>query len=282
MNNVLKSRDDCEEVGDKELMEETCGRPLGLKFNHKTGDLYIADAYKGLLVVGPDGGVATKILTEADGVTFGFTNGLEIDPEAGVVYFTDSSTRYQRRNHISVILSGDESGRLIRYDLGTKQTSVLLDKLVFPNGLALSEDGDFIVMAETTKCRILRYWLQTERAGTVDVFSDLDGFPDNVKRNDKEDVVRGLAGLATGYPKLGNAVLKMMPFDPMRLVSMTAKWRGGGFAVKLNKEGLIVGTLDGKNEGSRWTSISEVVEKDGCLWIGSVTMPFAGVIDAQN
>ena len=35
-----------------------CGRPLGLKFNEATCDLYIADAYFGLLVVGHNGGVA--------------------------------------------------------------------------------------------------------------------------------------------------------------------------------------------------------------------------------
>ena len=35
-----------------------CGRPLGLQFFAKTGDLYIADAYLGLMKVGPDGGEA--------------------------------------------------------------------------------------------------------------------------------------------------------------------------------------------------------------------------------
>lgn len=30
-----------------------CGRPLGLKFNSETGELYVADAYHGLGVVPP-------------------------------------------------------------------------------------------------------------------------------------------------------------------------------------------------------------------------------------
>lgn len=76
--------------------EHICGRPLGLRFDKKSGDLYIADAYLGLMKVGPEGGLATSLTTEAEGVLFGFTNDLDIDEE-GNVYFTDSSTQYQRR-----------------------------------------------------------------------------------------------------------------------------------------------------------------------------------------
>lgn len=69
---------------------------MGLRFDKKTGDLYIADAYFGLLKVGPQGGIAATLTTEAEGVPVGFTNDLAIDEE-GTVYFTDSSTNYQRR-----------------------------------------------------------------------------------------------------------------------------------------------------------------------------------------
>lgn len=76
--------------------EHICGRPLGLRFDKRTGDLYIADAYMGLLKVGPEGGLATPLVTEAEGVPLGFTNDLDIDDD-GTVYFTDSSISYQRR-----------------------------------------------------------------------------------------------------------------------------------------------------------------------------------------
>ena len=80
-----------------EKMEHICGRPLGLRFYEKTGELYIADAYLGLLVVGPNGGQASRVVTEADGIPLVFTNGVDIDQRRGLVYFTESSTRYQRR-----------------------------------------------------------------------------------------------------------------------------------------------------------------------------------------
>jgi len=78
-------------------LEPVCGRPLGLKFNSATCDLYIADAYYGLLVVGPEGGVATQLAASAEGVPFRFMNALDVDSRTGVVYFTDSSIYFQRR-----------------------------------------------------------------------------------------------------------------------------------------------------------------------------------------
>ncbi|CAN0876701.1 Protein STRICTOSIDINE SYNTHASE-LIKE 10 [Linum grandiflorum] len=79
-------------------MEPKCGRPLGLKFNPVTCDLYIADAYLGLLVVGPEGGVARKLVTTSpEGLPFRFLNALDIHSATGIVYFTDSSIYFQRR-----------------------------------------------------------------------------------------------------------------------------------------------------------------------------------------
>lgn len=76
--------------------EHICGRPLGLRFDKKTGDLFIADAYFGLLKVGPEGGLATSLVTEAEGIPLKFTNDVDVDGE-GNVYFTESSAHYQRR-----------------------------------------------------------------------------------------------------------------------------------------------------------------------------------------
>lgn len=78
-------------------LEHICGRTLGLSFSGLNGELYIADAYMGLLVVGPNGGLASKVASEAQGTPFGFTNGVEIHPTNGAVYFTDSSSCFQRR-----------------------------------------------------------------------------------------------------------------------------------------------------------------------------------------
>ena len=78
-------------------MEHVCGRPLGLRFEKKTGNLYIADAYFGLQVVGPAGGLATQVVTEVEGQPLHFTNDMDIDEHEDVIYFTDTSRSFQRR-----------------------------------------------------------------------------------------------------------------------------------------------------------------------------------------
>ncbi|XXG82523.1 hypothetical protein AAC387_Pa10g0452 [Persea americana] len=127
--------------------EHICGCPLGLRFDKKTGDLYIADAYFGLMKVGPEGGLATSPVTEAEGVPLRFTNDLDIDDE-GNIYFTDSSAHYQRRNFMQLVFSAENSGRLLKYEPLTQRTTVLLQNLQLPNSVSMSRDGSFFVFSE--------------------------------------------------------------------------------------------------------------------------------------
>lgn len=223
-------------------LEHICGRPLGLRFDKKNGDLYIADAYLGLNVVGPTGGLATQLAIEAEGHPFHFTNDLDISEDEGVIYFTDSSTVYQRRQNILVLLSGDATGRLMKYHKSTKEVKVLLRGLAFPNGVALSKDGSFLLVAETSNCRILRLWLRGPKAGKVNTFADLPGFPDNIRRNSNGQF----------WVALHSA------------------------AIKLSGEGKILEIL-GDWQGKTMKNISEVEERNGKLWIASVEMPYIGV-----
>lgn len=76
--------------------EKWCGRPLGLRFHRETGELFIADAYYGLMAVGESGGVATSLAREAGGDPVHFANDLDIHMN-GSIFFTDTSTRYSRK-----------------------------------------------------------------------------------------------------------------------------------------------------------------------------------------
>lgn len=275
-------RNDCEGLPDPERAEHICGRPLGLRFNERTGDLYIADAYMGLLVVGPHGGLAAKVATQAQGVAFRLTNGVDIDQSSGVVYFSDSSSRYERRNHISLIISGDKTGRLMKYDPKSEEIMVLLNNLSFPNGVALGQNGQFILVAETTNCRILKLWLESPKAGIVEVFAQLPGFPDNIKRNPKGEFWVGIHSRRgkflewiLSYPWIGNAVAKL-PIDITKMTSYLSKWIGHGLALRLREDGEILEMLEDRN-GKIWKYASEIEEKNGYLWIGSV-----GSIDRKS
>lgn len=55
--------------------------------------------------------------------------------------------------HFFILLEGEATGRLLRYDPPTKTTHVVLDVLVFPNGVQFSKDHSFLLYTETTNCR---------------------------------------------------------------------------------------------------------------------------------
>lgn len=70
---------------------------------------------------------------------------------------------------------------MIHYSRKTGALKVLLDKLWFANGVALSPAEDFVVVAESHSSRLMRVWLKDEKKGKVDVFYDgLPGAPDNL------------------------------------------------------------------------------------------------------
>ncbi|KAI3470146.1 hypothetical protein Pfo_026809 [Paulownia fortunei] len=133
-------------------LESKCGRPLGLRLDRKSGNLYIADAYYGLMVVGPQGGLASPLATHADRKPILFANDLDIHNN-GSIFFTDTSNRYNRVDHFFILLEGEATGRLLRYDPPTKTTHVVLEGLAFPNGVQLSKDQSFLLYTETTNCR---------------------------------------------------------------------------------------------------------------------------------
>lgn len=59
------------------------------------------------------------------------------------------------RDHFLIMLEGEASGRLLRYDPPTGTTHVVLDGLTFANGVQLSQDQSFLLFTETTNCRLL-------------------------------------------------------------------------------------------------------------------------------
>ncbi|KAF8036279.1 hypothetical protein BT93_C2104 [Corymbia citriodora subsp. variegata] len=266
--------------------EQICGRPLRLKFSGATCDLYMADAYFGLLKVGPRGGVAEQLATSSGGVPFNLTNALDIDARTGAVYFTDSTTVYQRRNYMLSIEKGDKTGRVLKYDPHNKRVTVLLSGLSFPNGLALSKDSSFLVVAKTGNIQLLKIPLSPSKTGhhatpSQVFYPQLARYPDNIKRNDKGEFWvalnsgRGLVLPKTEGPDQGALVQGQGHVDGDEIPWFTKD----PVAMKISEEGRVVEVLDG-GFGTAFESVSEVEEFGGTLWIGSVTMPYVGKFKA--
>ncbi|KAL8211389.1 hypothetical protein R6Q57_005826 [Mikania cordata] len=263
--------------------EHVCGRPLGLRFDKKTGDMYIADAYFGLLKVGPDGGLATPLVTKAEGVPLKFTNDLDIDDD-GNIYFTDSSAKFQRRNFMHLVFSAEDSGRLLKYDTHTKQTTVLLRHLQFPNGVSLSKDGSFFIFCEGSKGRLIKYFTKGPKAGTSELFANLPGFPDNIRTNEKGEFWVAIhtrrsiyTYLCALFPKLRIIMLKLpIPIKFHYLLSVGGRLHA--LIMKYSPDGKILQVLE-DTQGKVVRAVSEVEERDGKLWLGSVLMSFIAVYD---
>ncbi|KAF5897375.1 adipocyte plasma membrane-associated protein, partial [Clarias magur] len=166
--------------------EHVCGRPLGIRVG-PNGTLFVADAYLGLFEVNPVTGETTLLVSTkkmVGGRRLSFVNDLDVTQDGKKVYFTDSSSRWQRRDFMKLIMEATADGRVLEYDTETKEVAVMMEHLRFPNGIQLLPDEESVLVAETTMARIRRIHVAGLNKGGMDTFvENLPGFPDNIRRS---------------------------------------------------------------------------------------------------
>lgn len=258
---------------------QTDGRPLGMVFD-EDGNLIVADAWKGLLSIAPDKSVAV-LSREAEGVPFRFTDDVDIAPD-GRIYFTDASSRFHQPDYVLDLMEMRPHGRLLRYDPATGETEVLLRDLYFANGVAVSPDGEYLLMNETWKYRIIRYWIGGDRPGTSEVFVDnLPGFPDNLAVDDA-----GRYWVA--FPTPRNPQIDAMHTRPW-LKDLLAKMPDAlkpkpelyGLAIAFNDQGDVLTSLH-DTDGQHLQEITSVNPHNGMLYFGSLHNDRIGRMAIEN
>ncbi len=252
-----------------QIFANTGGRPLGLHFD-STYQLIVADTYKGLLSISPDGEITT-LSTSCEGVPFKFTDDLDIAAD-GMIYFTDASHKFDQHRYREDIIEHGPNGRLMKYNPQTGETTLLMDSLRFANGVAVSQDQSFVLVNETGRYRIHRYWLQGPNKGTSDIFADnLPGIPDGVSTG--EDGIFWVALFTLRNPALD----KLLPYPflrkivirlPLFLQPQPAPY---GFVLGLDNVGTVVHNLQDPLGG--FAPITSVQEKNGVLYLGSLSHP---------
>jgi sugar lactone lactonase YvrE len=259
------------------LFADTGGRPLGLEFD-PDGRLVVCDGYKGLLRIAADGAIEV-LATEADGVPFGFTNDLDIAAD-GTIYFSDASSKFgPAMKARDDVLEHGGNGRLLKRDPVTGATTVLLDGLQFANGVALAPDGRSVLVAQTGRYDVLRYWLAGDKAGTHEVFiENLPGIPDGISSNGRDTywlalfTVRNRAlDALSGWPRLRKVVYRLPEFtqpQPAR----------HAFVLGLSLDGAVTHNLQHRGPGS-FSPVTSATEADGRLFLGSLTQDAFGVLD---
>ncbi|XP_010532262.1 PREDICTED: protein STRICTOSIDINE SYNTHASE-LIKE 12-like [Tarenaya hassleriana] len=235
------------------VLAQICGRPAGIAFDEKTGDLYIADAPLGLHVVSKAGGLATKIADSVDGKPFKFLDGLDVDPTTGDVYFTSFSSKFTPAQVYIAVGLKDASGKLFKYEAATKKITVLVEGLSGSAGCAVSSDGSFVLVGEFIKSKIQRHWIKGPKAGQTEEFTSNVTNPDNIKR----------------IGSTGN-------FWVASVVNVGLKATNPS-AVKIDSEGKVLQTVPLKDTFGD-TLVSEANEFNGSLYVGTLLGPFAAVL----
>jgi sugar lactone lactonase YvrE len=278
-----------------EVFARTGGRPLGLAFD-ASGQLIVADALRGLLVVGRDGAVAV-LLDEYRGEPIRYADAVVVAPD-GALLFTDASQRMSPRDHgtfdaaLLDVMEHSCTGRVLRHDPAAGGTELVMGGLCFPNGVALSREADHLFVAETGEYRIWRIdararGLDARRAaGAPDsgaarvIAGNLPGFPDNLGRGEDGRIWVGLTkprGRAidalAGHPFLRKIVLRLprslWPVPPSR-----------GHVIAYGEDGRVLADL--QDPSGSLAETSGVTEYHGRLYVQSLHAAGFGILDAAD
>ncbi|XP_055617159.1 adipocyte plasma membrane-associated protein Hemomucin isoform X2 [Toxorhynchites rutilus septentrionalis] len=285
--------------------EEICGRPLGMAFDTQGFNLIVADAYYGIWLVDIETRDKTQLVSrdvvlDGDGVNRKprLFNSVAV-AKNGDIYWTESSSDFDLQDGIYTIFA-NPSGRLFHYDRKTKKNTLLLDRLYFANGVALSPGEDFVLVSETMSSQVHRIYLKGPKAGTTDIFVDgLPGLTDNLIGDDEglwvplvmaaDEENPSLPRLLSKVPLIRKFLARMlalaeMPFRflnqvmpnsvTQRLTYVIGHFETVSFAnpdrvtiVRLDWNGNIVGSLHGFDRSVE--SISHVAEDEDSLYLGS-------------
>ncbi|NXI36937.1 APMAP protein, partial [Galbula dea] len=272
--------------------EPTCGRPLGIRVG-PNNTLFVADAYYGLYEVNPGTGevkmlVSTK--TPIEGQKLSFVNDLAVTGDGRKIYFSDSSSRWQRRDYLFLVMEATDDGRqvLLEYDTVTKEVKVLMVGLRFPNGVQLSPAEDFVLVQETTMARIRRYYVSGLMKGGADMFvENMPGLPDNIRLSSSGgywvamSAVRPNPGFSMVDFLSEKTWIKRMIFKLLSQETVAKFVPKYSLVVELSETGSYRRSFHDPS-GVAVPHVSEAQEHDGYLYLGSYRSPFICRLNLQH
>jgi sugar lactone lactonase YvrE len=262
----------------QQVFVDTGGRPLGFDFDAQ-GRMLIADGMKGLLMATPDGQLKVLATQVSAGDPIVYADAVVVAPD-GRVYLSDASTRFSPARwggtfeaSVLDILEQSATGRVLVFNPADGQVQVVAHGLSFANGVALSQDGQWLFVNETGQYRV---WKVATAARGLDVrpfvaqggpqarvlLDNLPGYPDNL--------MRGLDGrLWLGLAKPRNAVIDGFAAKPglreLTLRLPRALWPippAYGHVIAFNEAGQVLADLqDPSGAYPETTAITETPER---------------------
>ena len=262
-----------ESTGELTKWVNTEGSPLGLAVD-ANNNLLIADAYKGILQVTPEGELS--VLTNSiDGLPIVYADDLDVT-EDGKIYFSDASSKFGAESsggtYAASLLDIAEHGghgRLLVFDPADQSTQVVMDGLNFANGVAVAADSSFVLVNETGTYRVQKHWLTGEKAGQSEVLIDnLPGFPDNIVRGRDGRFWVGLVS-PRSEPLDSLSGLPMLRRMAQRLpASMQLAAQAYSHVFAMDQDGNVLTSLQGPN--SVHHTNTGAMETDSWLYISSL------------
>ena len=160
-------------------MADTGGRPLGLEVCADGSVLGLRQP-RGLLRVDPASSVVEVLVAAVDGGPLNFASNVVVDGRRhDVLQRLDAALRpgaLPRRHPRALRHRAAVPPRSRR-----RRSTTLLDGLDFANGVVFAPDRSCVLVAQTGRYCVTRYWLSGPAAGTSDTLIDnLPGFPDNM------------------------------------------------------------------------------------------------------
>lgn len=243
------------------------GRPLGFV---QTGEFMfvLANPAQGL-------GASIKrrhfpLSTEAAGTPFRYVSDVALTA-TGELYFTDASSKYGLGDTYSDFLEHGANGRLLKFDDLSRTTTVVRSGLYFPGGLALGPNDEYLLIAETSAYRVLRYWLTGDKKGTTEVFIEhLPGFPAHITWNGSDRFWLALYAPRIRIFDRGSdapGLRKLLYRLPRFLQPKPAK---RAWVLGLDLDGRVRHNLQYAGKDA-FAPVTSVREHEGWLYLGSLT-----------
>ena len=270
-----------------EVVARLGGRGLGTEML-ADGRVLVCNAPLGLQAVDPLSGEVTSLAGEVGGRAFGVCNNASLARD-GTIFVSESSTAHPLERFRRDIVEDTGTGALWRVPPpkaggaegagegegeggGGGEPERLLGGLSFANGVALSPDEDFVLVAETAKCRVHRVWLTGARAGEREVFAEVDGFPDNLSLGEAPDG-RAVFWVALPAPRL--AATQRIHALPRALRSLIARLPEAlgpkpGRVCRVaayDTDGRLVAQFDG--DAATYHHVTGVRQRGDSLWLAS-------------
>ena len=140
--------------------EPLCHRPLGLEIDPSDPNLlYIAESCRGIYQYNLQT-KEMKLLVNSSSISSEFLKPVFINDlvvmRNGSIFFTDTSSRFSRHNSLKEFYDGRPTGKLFHYNPKEDSINIVLSGLSFANGIHLSDKEEFLLLSETSACRITK------------------------------------------------------------------------------------------------------------------------------